>query len=65
MARVGLGERDIIRRFSRRFSQSRQKLPLGFDDDVSAYPMSRGKWLILKTDTLVGSTDIPPGMSLK
>jgi thiamine-monophosphate kinase len=27
--------------------------------------MSRGKWLILKTDTLVGSTDIPPGMSLE
>jgi thiamine-monophosphate kinase len=65
MASVGLGERDIIRRFSRRFSQSRPRLPLGFDDDVSAYPMSRKKWLILKTDTLVGSTDIPPGMSLE
>jgi len=62
--RIGLGERDIVGRFARRFSQSRQKLPLGFDDDVSAYPMSRKEWLILKTDTLVGSTDIPPGMSL-
>jgi thiamine-monophosphate kinase len=65
MARTGLGEREIIRQLTKRFHQSRQKLPLGFDDDVSAYPMTRQHWLILKTDSLVGSTDIPPGMSLR
>jgi thiamine-monophosphate kinase len=65
MTGTGLGEREIIQQLTKRFLQSRQKLPLGFDDDVAAYPMSSQHWLILKTDSLVGSTDIPPGMSLK
>ncbi len=65
MTSVGLGEREIIRRLTRHFGQSRSKLPLGFDDDVSAYPISRRNWLVLKTDTFVGSTDLPPGMSLE
>lgn len=65
MKRVILGERDIIRLLTKRFQSSRRKLPLGFDDDVSAIPVSRRKWLILKTDTLVASTDVPPGMSLE
>ncbi len=59
-----LGERDIIRQLTKKFHQSRRKLPLGFDDDVSAYPLTRVQWLVLKTDSLVGSTDIPPGMTL-
>ncbi len=65
MTRVGLGERDIIQRLTKQFGQSRPKLPLGFDDDVSAYPMSPQSWLVLKTDAFVASTDLPPGMSLE
>jgi thiamine-monophosphate kinase len=65
MTGTGLGEREIIRQLTKRFQQPRQRPPLGFDDDVSAYPMTRRHWLILKTDSLVASTDIPPGMSLK
>ena len=65
MTGTGLGERAIVRALTRRFEQPRSKLPLGFDDDVSAFPVSPRKWLILKTDSLVGSTDIPPGMSLR
>lgn len=65
MTGTGLGERAIVRAWTRWFRQPRSKLPLGFDDDVSAFPLSPRKWLILKTDSLVGSTDIPPGMSLR
>lgn len=61
----GLGEREIVRQLARRFSQPERKLPLGFDDDVSVYPASRTSWLVLKTDTLVGSTDVPRGMTLE
>jgi thiamine-monophosphate kinase len=65
MKRTGLGERDIIRRLTERFAKSGNRLPLGFEDDVAAYPMTRQQLLVLKTDTLVGSTDVPPGMGLK
>jgi len=64
LTETGLGERDIIGQLTKKFHQSRPRLPLGFDDDVSVYPMTRGQWLVLKTDSLVGSTDIPPGMTL-
>jgi len=39
-------------------------MPIPFGDDVSAYPISDTQLLILKTDMLVGKTDVPPGMSL-
>ena len=65
MTGTGLGERAIVRALTHWFRQPRSKLPLGFDDDVSAFPLSPRKWLILKTDSLVGSTDIPPGMRLR
>lgn len=65
MRSAGLGEREIIRRLARKFSEAERKLPLGFEDDVSVYPTSRTSWLVLKTDTLVGSTDVPPGMNLE
>jgi thiamine-monophosphate kinase len=58
-----IGEREIIRLLTRHFD-SDTKSPLGFNDDVAAYPMSRNNWVILKTDMFVGSTDIPLGMSL-
>src|SRR5256886_16407270 len=63
MAKTGLTEREIIGIFKRRFD-SGPKLPLGFDDDVVAFPMSQGRLVVLKTDMLVGSTDVPPGMTL-
>src|SRR5438046_10680702 len=63
MAKTGLTEREIIGTFKRRFA-SGPKLPLGFDDDVAAFPMSQGRLVVLKTDMLVGSTDVPPGMTL-
>jgi thiamine-monophosphate kinase len=47
---------------TRQFRSS--NLPLRFDDDVAAYPVSKNEWLILKTDMFVGSTDIPNGMKV-
>ncbi len=59
----GPGEREIIRILTRIFRR-RDHLPLDFDDDVAAIPWRGGKWLILKSDMLVASTDVPPGMNL-
>jgi thiamine-monophosphate kinase len=64
MTKKGLTEREIIGVLKHRF-QSGPKLPLGFDDDVAAYQMSRRNQVVLKTDMLVGSTDVPRGMSLR
>ncbi len=63
MTKKGLTERQIIEVLKRRFD-SNPKLPLGFDDDVAAFQMSRRRQVVLKTDMLVGSTDVPPGMTL-
>ena len=60
-----LGERQIIRILTRRFATSQPSLPLGFDDDVAVFPISRNRWIVLKTDMLFGHTDVPPGMSLE
>ena len=38
---------------------------VGFGDDISAVRLSKEQVAVLKTDMLVGSTDIPPGMTLK
>lgn len=62
MTKKGLTEREIVEVFRRHFD-SDPRLPLGFDDDVASYQMSRGMQVVLKTDMLVGSTDIPPGMT--
>jgi thiamine-monophosphate kinase len=63
MAKTGLAEREIVGILKRRFD-SEPKLPLGFDDDVATFPLSQGRLVVLKTDMLVGSTDVPPGMTL-
>jgi thiamine-monophosphate kinase len=39
-------------------------MPIPFGDDVSAVEIQSGKLAILKTDMLIGKTDVPPGMSL-
>ena len=64
MPKARLGEREIIRFLTAWFS-TKYSLPLGFNDDVASLSLSRDKWAILKSDMLVGSTDIPPGMSLR
>jgi len=60
----GLTEHKIIRILTGQFSGRREN-PLGFDDDVTAIPLSSKTWIIVKTDMLVGSTDIPPGMTIQ
>src|SRR6267378_2928412 len=64
MTKKGLNEREIVRVLKRRFD-SDPKLSLGFDDDVATFPMSQRTEVVLKTDMLVGSTDVPPGMTLR
>jgi len=39
-------------------------LPIPFGDDVSAYDVGNDNLVVLKTDMLVGKTDVPPKMSL-
>jgi thiamine-monophosphate kinase len=60
----GLTEHEIIRILTNQF-YGRPGVPLGFDDDVSAIPLSSENWIIVKTDMLVGSTDVPPGMTVR
>jgi thiamine-monophosphate kinase len=57
------GEREIIEILLERFERM-QNMPIPFGDDVSAYPLNGDRVIILKTDMLVGKTDIPPKMSL-
>ncbi len=59
-----LTEIQIIRILANQFS-SKPGVPLGFDDDVSAIPFSPKNWIIVKTDMFVGSTDVPPGMTVQ
>jgi len=40
-------------------------MPVGFGDDVSACALKGGDLAILKTDMLVGKTDVPKSMSLR
>jgi thiamine-monophosphate kinase len=60
----GLTEREIIRILTNQFADQ-PGVPLGFDDDASAIPFSPKTWIIVKTDMLVGSTDVPPGMTVQ
>ena len=39
-------------------------LPVPFGDDVSAVNLDQKQVAVLKTDMLVGETDVPPNMSL-
>jgi len=61
---ASLGEVQIIRIMERAFGESGRTV-VGFGDDVSAIRLSSGKVAILKTDMFVGSTDLPPGMTLR
>ena len=57
-----LGERKIIELFLEQLEKMPQ-MPIPFGDDVSAVSMENGQLAVLKTDMLVGKTDVPPSMS--
>jgi len=58
-----LGEREIIELIRSRLSVM-PDLPVPLGDDVSAVDVGKGRVAVLKTDMLVGGTDVPRGMSL-
>lgn len=58
-----LGERKIIELIQSRLSVM-PDLPVPFGDDVSAVDIGNGQVAVLKTDMLVGKTDVPRDMSL-
>jgi len=57
-----LGERGIIELMRKRFGVL-PGVAVGFGDDVSAVALEGGRVAVLKTDMLVGETDVPVGMS--
>lgn len=59
-----LGELRIIEILESSLGTSRDTV-VGFGDDVSAVKLVDRKVAVLKTDMLVASTDVPPGMSMR
>jgi thiamine-monophosphate kinase len=59
-----LGERKIIELVLKQL-ETMPNMPVPFGDDVSAIDLGKGKLVVVKTDMLVGKTDMPPQMSLK
>jgi thiamine-monophosphate kinase len=59
-----LGERKIIELILKQL-EPMPKMPVPFGDDVSAIDIGKGRLIVVKTDMLVGKTDMPPQMSLK
>jgi thiamine-monophosphate kinase len=57
-----LREREAIKLLTKIYG--RKDLPLSYEDDVAAVPISRNLWMIVKGDMLVQSTDVPLGMTL-
>ncbi len=58
-----LGEHEIIKLITGRLAVM-PNMPVGFGDDESVVPLGSNMLAVLKTDMLVGRTDIPRGMSL-
>ncbi len=58
-----LGERKIMALILECLDQM-PNMPVPFGDDVSAIDIGNNMLAVLKTDMLVGKTDVPPGMSL-
>jgi len=58
-----LGERGAIELIVKQLEKMRE-MPVPFGDDISAFNIGNGRLAILKTDMLVGKTDVPQGMSL-
>jgi len=59
-----LGERKIIELILSQL-EPMPDMPVPFGDDVSAIDIQRGRLVVVKTDMLVGKTDVPPQMSMK
>jgi len=63
MATAGdLGERKIIETIIASLDKM-PKMPLPFGDDASAIDIGDGRLAVVKTDMLVGKTDVPRGMT--
>jgi thiamine-monophosphate kinase len=60
---TSLGERKIIQIIKSQLT-AMPNLPVPFGDDVSAVNLTQKKVAILKTDMLIGKTDVPKNMSL-
>ncbi|MEM2099125.1 MAG: thiamine-phosphate kinase [Candidatus Bathyarchaeia archaeon] len=58
-----LGEREVIEVLRKRFDVMPAS-PLSRNDDVCGVVLDDGRIAVLKTDMLVGKTDVPTGMSL-
>jgi thiamine-monophosphate kinase len=58
-----LGERKIIEIILEHL-EPMPNMPVPFGDDVSALDIGNRRLAVMKTDMLVGKTDIPPGMDL-
>jgi thiamine-monophosphate kinase len=59
-----LGERKIIDIILKQLDKM-PNMPVPFGDDVSAIDLDNGRLAVIKTDMLVGKTDVPPEMSMK
>jgi thiamine-monophosphate kinase len=59
-----LGEKKVIE-LIRKCLEMPRDMPVPFGDDVSAVQLDENVLAVVKTDMLVGKTDVPPGMSLK
>ncbi|KYH39792.1 MAG: thiamine-monophosphate kinase (thiL) [Candidatus Bathyarchaeota archaeon B26-2] len=59
-----MGERRVIETILRSLDPM-PGIPVPFGDDASAVKIDGGRLAVIKTDMLVGRTDVPPGMSLK
>jgi len=59
-----LGELGVIRILERKLGTSSRTV-VGFGDDISAVKLGDARVMVLKTDMLVGSTDVPPGMTMR
>lgn len=58
-----LGERKIIEIIIKHLEKM-PNMPIPFGDDASAIDIGHRKLAVIKTDMLVGKTDVPKGMSL-
>ena len=62
-ASPSMGERKIIEIIQRHL-EAMPNNPVPFGDDISAVNLNEKQVTVLKTDMLVGKTDVPPNMSL-
>ncbi|MBS7656528.1 thiamine-phosphate kinase [Candidatus Bathyarchaeota archaeon] len=59
-----LGERKVIQAIINCLDKM-PEMPIPFGDDLSAVKIGKNALAVVKTDMLVGKTDVPPGMSLR